>query len=142
MNIFKELLIDIRDEFKYYRSLSTKEVLIDIRDQFKNLPKTIIEDYKESQVKKNIAKHEEETARTLKAKQARYAYYTELITQCNCNVILIRAKINSYHANITSLGTRGHKEIKERLTKEIAWLKNKLNEEEFLSNHYTTLSNE
>ena len=120
------ILKDIKEELKYYGKLT--------RD--------IIDDYKESQVKKRIAKHEEETARILKAKQARHAYYTELITQCNCNVTLIRAKINSYQANIASLGKRGHKDVKERLTREIQWLKNKLKEEEFLSNHYTRLRNE
>jgi len=120
------ILKDIQDELKYYGQLT----------------KDIVGDYKESKVKKRIAKQEEEIARTLKAKQARYAYYTELITQCNCNITLIRARINSYQANIVGLGKRGHKEVKERLTREILWLKGKLKEEEFLSNHYTKLRDE
>lgn len=126
MGILKEFRDNIKSDFEYYKQL-TRE---------------IVGDYKESKVKERIVKHEEERASAIKAKKARYAYYTELITQCNCNINHIRASINSHHANLTGLGARGHKELKEKLTREIQWLKNKLVEEEFLSKHYTKLRNE
>ena len=126
MSILKEIRDEIKDEIKYYSQLT--------RDT--------VSDYKESHIKIRIAKQEEEKARTLKAKHARYSYYTELITQCNINVNMIRAMINTNNATLTSLGERGNKAIRERLTLNIKWLNIKLKEEEFLVIHYNKLRNE
>lgn len=89
--------------------------------------------------KAEIAKEEIERAESIRRKEARHQYYTELITQCNQNVGLIRAKINVYSQNLSSMGKRGKTAERAGIESRIQWLKGKLKEEEFLAEHYTKL---
>jgi len=86
-----------------------------------------------------IIKEEKERAESLRRKEARHAYYTELIIQTAQNVGMIRAKLGVLQSNLNSLGKRGKKEERANLTKQIDWLKSKLKEEEFMLNHYKEL---